>query len=321
MNTTTAATPDQLFGYDVIDNGGNKVGSVDNVWVDDATSDLEFVGVKTGWLMGKIHVIPTETAQIDNGNQTITVPYPTDQIKDAPSFSGDDELSPDDENQIYSYYGMDRSTAMSPTGMAAGTGTTADYSSGTNTDYSRGVVDADSTTYAADSTAYAAGDTTAYATGDTANAYTTDTDTINVPIVEEELQVGKRQVQTGGVRLRKIVRTEQVQQPVELRREEVDIERIDVGDGVTDIPDNAFQEQEIDVPVMREEAVVAKQARVVGQVQVSKDVETETQTVGDTIRREDVEVIEDDDIVTDRNVGNTGYTSNVDDTDTTTRRY
>ena len=77
----------QLFGYDAIDVSGNKVGPVDSVWVD-ATGELEFVGVKTGWLMVKIHVLPTANARIEN--HTVRVPYSEDQIKDFPSFGGGD---------------------------------------------------------------------------------------------------------------------------------------------------------------------------------------------------------------------------------------
>src|SRR5437868_6393393 len=108
MNTSTQA-PERLYGYDVIDATGNKIGTVDGVWIDDATNELEFVGVKTGWLMGKTHVIPVVDAQINDGS--IQVPYPEDQVKNAPSVGTDDELSPDQEGEIYSYYGVDRSTA------------------------------------------------------------------------------------------------------------------------------------------------------------------------------------------------------------------
>src|SRR5438270_6099097 len=109
--------PAQVFGYEVVDSNGNKIGTVDNVWVDDATNELEFVGVKTGWLFGKTHIIPCAEAQIGDGQ--ITVPYGEDQIKNAPSYGSDDELSPDDEQQVYSYYGLDRTTAPSPTGLAS----------------------------------------------------------------------------------------------------------------------------------------------------------------------------------------------------------
>lgn len=247
-------TPNQLYGYEVMDSAGNKIGKVDGVWVDDATSELEFVGVKTGWLMGKTHIIPAAQAQVDDGSQTITMPYSDGQIKDAPTFGTDAELSPDDENQIYSYYGMDRSTAPSPTGLPAGDQTSTYDGTDTGTD----------------------------------EYDTTDTGERSMQLSEEELQVGKRQVEAGNVRLRKVVRAEQQEVPVELRREQVSIERVDASG--QDVPDTAFQEQQIDVPVMREEAVVGKEARVSGQVRVDKTAETETRTVGDTVRKEDVEI-------------------------------
>lgn len=250
MNSGTAA-PDRLFGAEVADSQGNKLGTVDGVWIDDATNALEFVSVKTGWLMGKSHMIPTANAQVSEGS--ITVPYPQDQIKDAPSFRADDELSPQDEDSIYSYYGLNRSTAPSPSGLP--TGGDAGYQSGTS-----------------------------------------DRDQ-SVTLHEEELQVGKRAVEAGRVRLRKVVHTEHQEVPVDLRREEVQIERVPASSTVSD--DNAFQEQEIGMPVMREEAVVGREARATEQVRLNKTVQTETQTVGDDVRREDVDA--DTDVTDDTN--------------------
>src|SRR5947209_3090691 len=132
MNNTQ--DPAQLFGYEVHDASGTKIGKVDNVWVDDATNELEFVGVKTGWLMGMTHVIPVASAQIADGS--IQVPIAEDQIKNAPSFSGDEELTPEQEDEIYSYYGEGRSTQESPTGLAAGEGT--GFTSGTTGEYGTG---------------------------------------------------------------------------------------------------------------------------------------------------------------------------------------
>jgi uncharacterized protein (TIGR02271 family) len=269
QTSTTAA--EQVFGYDVIDGSGNKIGTVDNVWVDDATTELEFIGIKTGWLFGKTHVIPTADAQIDNGNRTISIPYGEDQIKNAPSFASDDELSPEDENRIYSSFGLDRSTAPSPTGLASGqsgTTETATSSYGTSSGYGTG------------SSIDTSGTTSELASGQ---------ENINVPLSEEELAVGKRQVQAGQVRLRKVVHTEHKEVPVELRREEVQIERVPAAEA-GNVPGNAFEEQEITVPVMQEEPVVEKQARVTGQVRLSKDQTSETQTVGGEVRREEVDV-------------------------------
>jgi uncharacterized protein (TIGR02271 family) len=294
MNSTD---PSQLFGYDVVDSSGDKIGTVDNVWVDDATSDLEFIGVKTGWLMGKTHIIPTADAQV--GSDAITIPYASDLVKDAPSF-GNDELSPEEEEEVYSYYGIDRTTSTSPTGEAGGfqtTGTTSDY----------GTTDA---AYAGTDTNMTDTTDTGYATGNTDTGYT-GTDRDSVRLHEEELQVGKREVETGRVRLRKVVRTEQREVPVELRREEIQIERVPASG--TDIASDAFQEDSIEVPVMREEAVVGKETRATGEVRLNKNVETETRSVGGEIRREDVEVDGDDtnttgyDTTTNRDRSNSGY--------------
>jgi stress response protein YsnF/sporulation protein YlmC with PRC-barrel domain len=194
--------PAQIFGYDVNDTSGNKVGKVDNVWVDDATNELEFVGVKTGWLVGKTHVIPVANAQISDGS--LQVPFDEDTIKNAPSFSGDAELSPEQEDDIYSYYSESRSTSESPSGLTADAG--ADSSSD-NTDMSSddyATVNAGGTDYNRDNTH----------------------DDQSVTLHEEELEVGKRQVEADQVRLRKVVHNEHREGPVELQREEVEIERV-----------------------------------------------------------------------------------------------
>jgi uncharacterized protein (TIGR02271 family) len=259
--TTAAQT---LFDYDVVDSAGNRIGSVDNVWADDATNEAEFVGIKTGWLFGKTHVVPVADAQIGGG--TITVPYTSDQVKDAPSFGADEELSPGDEDEIYGYFGVQRSTAQSPTGLPAG---------GRGRQYQSGTVDTLDTTDTSRAEMTAGYD----ATGD---------NEADMTLSAEELAVGKRQVEAGRVRLRKVVRTEHQEIPVDLKREDIEIERVPAGEAGA--PSDAFQEEEVEVPVMREEPVVAKEARVTGGVRVSKDIETETTTVGDEVRKEDVEV-------------------------------
>ncbi len=274
MNTGTQS-PDQLFGCEVTDSNGNKIGKVDSVWVDDATNALEFIGVKVGMLMGKTHIIPVTQGQTGSG--TITVPYAESQIKGAPSFSGDDELSPADEDQIYSYYGVDRSTGQSLSGLPAGEQTGRYTTTDTNArDYQ--TTDTNTRDYQSTDT-------------NTRDYDTSRTGERGMKLSEEQLQVGKRQVESGRVRLRKVVHTERQEVPVELRRENVQVERT-AATG-TDVPDTAFQEQEIDVPLTREEPVVDKQARVTGEVQLNKTTETETRTVGGEVRSEDVEVVDD----------------------------
>ncbi len=121
----------------------------------------------------------------------------------------------------------------------------------------------------------------------------TDTSDIRVPVYEEELLVGKRQEQVGDVHLRKEVVTEQESVPVTLRHEEVTVERVPVT-GQADQADlqNAFQIEDIDVPVMGEEAVVGTQVRAVEEVRLHKDVTQVQEHVTDTVRKEHVTVDE-----------------------------
>jgi uncharacterized protein (TIGR02271 family) len=113
---------------------------------------------------------------------------------------------------------------------------------------------------------------------------------IKVPIVEEQLNVGKRQVELGEVELQKKVTQEQVNIPVELRREEVHVQEVDIPDRPIQAGEAAFQEGTIRVPVRGEEAQVNKQAVVTGEVVVNKNVVTEQQQVADTVRKERVTV-------------------------------
>ena len=110
-----------------------------------------------------------------------------------------------------------------------------------------------------------------------------------IDLAEERLKVGKREVEAGGVRLRKIVRTETVNQPVELKREEVVVERVP-GSGSAPGSGRQFEGQDIFIPLRREEPVVQKEAAVREQVRVRKTAQTEQQKVSEQVRREDVEV-------------------------------
>jgi len=116
-------------------------------------------------------------------------------------------------------------------------------------------------------------------------------DTINVPVYEEELTVGKRQEQIGDVRLHKEVVTEQATASVNLRHEEVTVERVPfTGQANQADLQNAFQNQDIDMVVMGEEAVVGKQLRETEEVRLHKQATDEQRQVSDTVRKERVVV-------------------------------
>ena len=113
-----------------------------------------------------------------------------------------------------------------------------------------------------------------------------------VQVAEEELQVGKREVGGGRVRVRSYVIERPVEEQVELRQERVTIERRPVDRAVTP-GDAAFTERTIEAVERGEEAVVSKTARVTEEIGLRTDVEQETETVRDTIRKQNVEVEDD----------------------------
>jgi len=116
----------------------------------------------------------------------------------------------------------------------------------------------------------------------------------SIPVVEETLRVGKREVMQGRVRVRSYVVETPVEEQVTLRREHVDVERRAVDRPVTDA-DRLFEERTIEATETSEEAVISKEARVTEEVVIHKDVDQHTETVRDTLRRTEVEVDRDAD--------------------------
>lgn len=120
------------------------------------------------------------------------------------------------------------------------------------------------------------------------NAATTDKDYI--PVLEERLNVGKRLVEAGRVRVRSYAVEEAVSENVMLRDETVQVDRRVVDRAVTPGDEALFQDKVIEATEMREQAVVSKEARVVGEVGIRKDATQRTETVTDKVRRTEVEV-------------------------------
>ena len=110
-----------------------------------------------------------------------------------------------------------------------------------------------------------------------------------IPVVEEQLRVGKREVGRGSVRVRSYVVERPVEERVDLREERVTVDRRPV-DRPVEPSEAAFQERTIEATETREEAVVDKTARVTEEVVVGKDVDKRTEVVRDTVRKTEVEV-------------------------------
>lgn len=131
-------------------------------------------------------------------------------------------------------------------------------------------------------------------TANTATAYnnTNAQDTTAIPVIEEQLEVGKREVQSGGARIRSRIIEKPVEASVRLREEHVVVNRRPVDRAVTDSDLSNFREGDIELTERSEVAVVGKTARVVEEVEVGKQVGEREETVRDTVRRTDVEVEE-----------------------------
>jgi uncharacterized protein (TIGR02271 family) len=137
----------------------------------------------------------------------------------------------------------------------------------------------------------------------------------SIPVVEESIEVGKRQVQGGGVRVIPRIVEVPVEESVTLRQEHVHVERRPVNRDLTAAEAEAALRgtgQTIEATEMSEQAVVAKSARVTEEITVGKEVEQRTETVRDTVRKTEVEVeqlpgqtVERTDKTTDRTTGGT----------------
>lgn len=107
--------------------------------------------------------------------------------------------------------------------------------------------------------------------------------------VEEELHVGKREVETGGVRVSSKIREEEVEEEIELKEEHINIEHRDV-DRPVKASESAFTEETLEFTETREEPMIEKEARVTGEVVITKEVDRSTEEIRETLRHKELDV-------------------------------
>jgi uncharacterized protein (TIGR02271 family) len=127
-------------------------------------------------------------------------------------------------------------------------------------------------------------------------------DRMHIALSEEQLNVTKRETERGSVHAHKEVIEEDRVVDVPLREEEVHVERRNVTGG--EVPSDAFQEQDIDIPIRGEEAEVTKSARVREEVDITKEARERNEQVRDRVRREELHIDNDDTLESERNSGN-----------------
>jgi stress response protein YsnF len=133
------------------------------------------------------------------------------------------------------------------------------------------------------------------------NDTTSNDETTKVPIIEQNLEVGKREVRSGGVRLRSRIIEKPVEESVRLKEEHVNVERNKVDRPATEADFKNFDEKDIEMVERTEVPVVNKQARVVEEVSLNKNVSERNETVSGTVRKTEVDVTDlDKDNLNDR---------------------
>ena len=94
-----------LIGLTVVDEQGEKVGSLCGVWIDPSTHHVEFMGLKSSWLFRSTHLIPSRNVEVDIGQRIARVPFSAEFLKEAPRYNPKAELSDLEKQGINAYYG------------------------------------------------------------------------------------------------------------------------------------------------------------------------------------------------------------------------
>jgi uncharacterized protein (TIGR02271 family) len=269
---------DRYVGYTVYDRHYEKMGEVDVLFLDE-NDQPEYIGVKMGFLGTRSTLIPFEMVRVNDARQVIKVAADKETLKNGPTFDDDREITPEFENEVYSYYGLRRTQTIGNTGSYGS------YYSDEGTD--AGTVGPGMTmgdTETGDFREHAAHDEGVHQSrGDDLE----DEDELRVQRSEEELVAGIRQREAGSIRVRKRVRTDRERIEVPTRHEEVSVERVPVeGEG----SEAEIGDAEVVVPVTEEEVVVHKRPVLKEEVRIRKDVVEETEVVEEDVRREEVEV-------------------------------
>ena len=269
------AIEDRYAGYTVYDPDGDKIGRVDDLFVDE-NDRPEYIGVKMGLLGTRSTLIPWELVEVREADSTLIVSADDAHVKDGPTFDDDQDITPEFEGEVYSFYGLQQSGSAEERGAYAD-----DYASDPGA-VGPGMREGDTET----------GEFRGHSEGDEGVAQSggsdlEDEDELRVQRTEEELAAGTREREAGQLKVRKRVRTDREQIEVPTRHEEVSVERVPVEGEASEAE---IGEDEVVVPVTEEEVVVGKRAVAKEEVRIRKDVVEDTEVVEEDVRREEIEI-------------------------------
>jgi uncharacterized protein (TIGR02271 family) len=245
-------------GRVMVGSDGEKIGKIDEIYLDEETGQPEWALVNTGLFGLKSNFVPLTGASPEG--EEVRVDYTKEQVKDAPGVDPEGQLSQSEEATLYRHYGLEYSERRSGSGLPEGT--TAGTSAATGGGEGGG----------------------RFARGG-------DGDDEAMTRSEEEVRVGTAERERGRARLRKWVETEQVDETVPVKRETARVEREPITDENVDdaMSGPEISETEHEVTLHEEEPVVEKRTVPKERVRLEKDTETDQEEISETVRKERIE--------------------------------
>jgi uncharacterized protein (TIGR02271 family) len=238
-------------GRTMVDPAGDKLGTIDAIYIDDETGQPEWATVTRGLFTAKAAFVPLAQAQ-DMGD-SVQVPYDKQQVTDAPSPQADGSLSQDEEAELYRHYGLEYTESRSDSGLPAGTPDDRDTvgrdTSGPTTD--------DAMTRSEEELQVGT-ETRERGRARLRKYVTTEQQTVTVPVQREEVRVEREPITDANL------------------------------DAATSGP--AISEEEHEVVLHEEEPVVEKRAVPKERVRLDTESRTEEREISDTVRREEVDI-------------------------------
>jgi len=238
-------------GHDAVGPDANKLGTVQDIYLDQETGEPEWVALKTGMFGSKLSFAPLAQARVDD--DTIVLPYDKDQIKSAPRVEADGALSQEEEAELYRHYGLEYTETRSDTGLPGG-----------------GSDDGDPV-------------------GHDVSGPTTD-DAMTRSEEELRVGTTQREAGRARLRKYVVTEDETVTVPVQREEVRVEREPVTDPNVDDAMHGPAISEEEHEVVLHAEEPVVEKRAVPKERVRMDKDAFTEQETVTEQVRKERIDV-------------------------------
>lgn len=236
-------------GKTVYDQQGDKIGKFQDIYTDIDTGEPEWIGIDSGGFLSSKHVL-VPLQGFTPREDGISVPYTKDRVKDAPKID-EDQIGYEREAELYEYYGLRQAGLQQPT------------------------------------EAYDPGRARQPETGEMREGRmgTEARGQESMTRSEEEMRIGKRQTEAGRVRLRKWIESEPVSEDVTLKHETAYVER----EPINQPTGGELREEELEMGLRQEEAVVQKETVARERVSLGKETEETTETIEEDLRRERIE--------------------------------